>query len=49
MARAMLLLRMPVDQFGEAGSASRLKSLVALGFACGVAAGLLHARMVGLI
>lgn len=49
MAQALYLLRFPGFASDAGSSISRFKALVALGFACGVAAGLLHARMVGLI
>lgn len=47
MARA-LQFRLPGFEFG-APPVSRFRILIAMGFACGVAAGLVHARMIGLI
>lgn len=49
MARALFLFRLPGFEFGAAPAVSRFKTAIAMGFAFGVAAGLVHARMIGLI
>jgi hypothetical protein len=49
MARALLMFRLPGFEFGPASTGSRFKTVLVMGFACGVAAGLVHARMIGLL
>ena len=49
MARALVLFRLPAFEFVATPAHSRFKAAVAMGFAFGVAAGLVHARMIGLL
>ncbi len=49
MARTLLMFRLPGFEFGPAFVGLRLKSMIAMGFACGVAAGLVHGRLLGLL
>ena len=49
MASALLLLRLPGLESGPASVGVRLKFMIAMGFACGVAAGLVHSRLLGLL
>ena len=49
MARALYLFRLPGFEFGATPAVARFKAAIAMGFVFGVAAGLVHARMLGLI
>jgi hypothetical protein len=49
MVRALASVYSPAFDFAAAPVAFRYKVMIAVGFACGVAVGLVHARMIGLL